>query len=111
MYDGTAPDPNPSLHSGHILGSTNLPFMMLLDPHTKTMKDKQGIREGEPKMTMIYIIVHTISVMAAWYIHQFSPAGSLVWLLSTWYIHQFSPAGSLVWLLNIWYVHQFSPVG
>ena len=46
-FDGTAPEPNPKLRSGHILGSVNVPFLNLIDPDTKTLKSKEGIKEGE----------------------------------------------------------------
>jgi thiosulfate/3-mercaptopyruvate sulfurtransferase len=45
-FDGTAPEPNRSIHSGHILGSTNVPFTQLIDPDTKRLKSKKGIRKG-----------------------------------------------------------------
>lgn len=45
-YDGTAPEPNPKLRSGHILGSVSLPFTMLIDPQTKTFKSKEGIKQA-----------------------------------------------------------------
>ena len=45
-YDGTAPEPNPKLRSGHMLGSKSVPFMNLVDPETKTLKSKEGIKQG-----------------------------------------------------------------
>ena len=45
-FDGTAPEPNKSLHSGHILGTTNVPFTELIRPDSKTLKSKEAIKEG-----------------------------------------------------------------
>ena len=45
-FDGIAPEPDPSLRSGHILGTINVPFTNLINSETKTLKDKQGIKEG-----------------------------------------------------------------
>jgi thiosulfate/3-mercaptopyruvate sulfurtransferase len=44
-FDGTAPEPNKSLHSGHILGTTNVPFTELIHPDSKTLKSKEAIKE------------------------------------------------------------------
>lgn len=46
MFDGTAPEPNPKLHSGHVLGTTNIPFNDVIDPQTRTLKDKAGLQKG-----------------------------------------------------------------
>ena len=46
-FNGTAPEPEPKLRSGHMLGSTNVFFRTLIDPDTKTLKDKEGIRKGD----------------------------------------------------------------
>ena len=45
-FDGTAPEPNPKLCSGHMLGSINLPFTQMIEPSTKTLKDKAGLQQG-----------------------------------------------------------------
>ena len=45
-YDGIAPEPDDTLRSGHILGSMSVPFMNLINPDTKMMKDKDGIKQG-----------------------------------------------------------------
>jgi thiosulfate/3-mercaptopyruvate sulfurtransferase len=44
-YDGTAPEPNKSLHSGHVLGTIGVPFTQFINPDTKTLKDKEGIKQ------------------------------------------------------------------
>ena len=46
MFDGTVPDPNPKLHSGHILGSINFPFNAVIDSDTKTLKDPEELKKG-----------------------------------------------------------------
>ena len=45
-FDGTAPEPEPELYSGHILGSLNIPYTTLISADTKTMKKPDGILEG-----------------------------------------------------------------
>jgi thiosulfate/3-mercaptopyruvate sulfurtransferase len=45
MFDGTAPDPNPKLHSGHILGSINFPFTNVLDVQNKKLKDIKDLKQ------------------------------------------------------------------
>ena len=55
-FDGTAPEPNPKIHSGHILGSVSLPFMQMTNPGTKTMKDKEGILLG--MVSFCCVVVH-----------------------------------------------------
>ena len=45
-YDGTAPEPNPKIRSGHMHGSVNFPFTNVIDPQTKTLKDTDGIKQG-----------------------------------------------------------------
>nr|QIA61825.1 thiosulfate/3-mercaptopyruvate sulfurtransferase [Halichondria panicea] len=44
-YDGTAPEPNPRINSGHMIGSTNLPFMELTNKETMTLKSPADIRK------------------------------------------------------------------
>lgn len=44
-FDGTAPEPNPRIPSGHILDTTSLPFMELLDPQSKTLKEKLALQQ------------------------------------------------------------------
>lgn len=46
-FEGTAPEPNPKIRSGHMLGSINFPFTNIIDPDNKTMKSPEGIREGK----------------------------------------------------------------
>ncbi len=46
-YDGTAPEPNPRINSGHMIGSTNLPFMELTNKETMTLKSPADIRKGK----------------------------------------------------------------
>ena len=45
MFDGTAPDPNPKLHSGHILGSINFPFTTVIDTENKKLKDVENLKQ------------------------------------------------------------------
>lgn len=45
-FDGTSPEPNQSLNSGHILGSASAPFMTFINSDTKTLKDKDGVKES-----------------------------------------------------------------
>ena len=49
MFDGTAPDSDKTLHSGHVLGTTNIPFYNMIDSQTKTLKDKAGLQQGTKK--------------------------------------------------------------
>merc|ERR1712000_93260 len=44
-WEGTEPEPRPGLKSGHMPGSTSLPFQELLDPETKTMLPKEALRK------------------------------------------------------------------
>ncbi len=52
QFNGTDPDINPHINSGHMLGSTNLPFMELTNKETMTMKSPADIRKG--KWTLFY---------------------------------------------------------
>ena len=45
-YDGTAPEPNPKIRSGHMHGSISFPFTNVIDPQTKTMMDPEAIKQG-----------------------------------------------------------------
>ncbi len=45
-YDGTAPEPNPKIRSGHMHGSISFPFTNIIDPETKTMKNVDAIKQG-----------------------------------------------------------------
>ena len=45
-YDGTAPEPNPKIRSGHMHGSISFPFTNIIDSQTKTMKDVDAIKQG-----------------------------------------------------------------
>ena len=45
MFDGTAPDPNPKLHSGHILGSISFPFTNVIDAQNKKLKDIKDLKQ------------------------------------------------------------------
>ena len=51
-YDGVAPEPNPKIRSGHMLGSVNFPFTNIIDPKTKTLKNVDGLKEGKPKIVL-----------------------------------------------------------
>ena len=42
-FAGTAPEPRPSLRSGHIPGSANVPHQSLVNPKTGTLKDADAI--------------------------------------------------------------------
>lgn len=44
-WAGTDPEPRPGLSSGHIPGSTSLPFQELLDPETKTYLPPDQLRK------------------------------------------------------------------
>ena len=44
-FNGTDPEPRPGLPSGHIPGSTNIPFFDLLDPQTKAFKQPEELRQ------------------------------------------------------------------
>lgn len=43
-YNGEAPEPRPGLRSGHIPGSVNLPFAILLDGNTGRLKEPDALR-------------------------------------------------------------------
>ncbi|KAF9895215.1 hypothetical protein FE257_000117 [Aspergillus nanangensis] len=43
-WAGTDPEPRPGLSSGHIPGSSSLPFQELLDPETKTFRPASELR-------------------------------------------------------------------
>ena len=45
-FDGVLPEPKAELHSGHTLGTLNVPYTTVIDPHTKTMKSLTGIKDG-----------------------------------------------------------------
>ena len=44
-WEGTEPEPRPGLRSGHMPGSTSLPFQELLHPKTKTILPKEELRK------------------------------------------------------------------
>lgn len=44
-WDGSEPEPRPSLRSGHMPGSTNLPFQEMLDPDTKALLEPEKLRQ------------------------------------------------------------------
>lgn len=44
-FEGTAPEPNPRLNSGSILGTTNVPFTMMVNPDTLTLKDNAALEK------------------------------------------------------------------
>jgi len=44
-FDGTDPEPRPGLRSGHMPGSTNIPFQELLDPKTKALLPAEELRK------------------------------------------------------------------
>ena len=61
MFDGTAPDPNKTLHSGHVLGTTNIPFFNMIDSQTKILKDKAGLQQGTKISNAA--ILYTVSIL------------------------------------------------
>lgn len=46
-FEGTAPEPRPSFPSGHMIGAKNVPYMSLIDSHTKLLKSEEELRQGE----------------------------------------------------------------
>ena len=56
MFDGTVPDPNPKLHSGHILGSINFPFTDVIDSQSKTLKDADSLKKGKKYHIQVVMI-------------------------------------------------------
>lgn len=44
-WQGTEPEPRPGLRSGHMPGSTNLPFSEVLDPETKALMTPDELRK------------------------------------------------------------------
>lgn len=44
-WEGTEAEPRPGLRSGHMPGSTSVPFQELLDPETKTLLPKEELRK------------------------------------------------------------------
>lgn len=44
-WEGKAPEPREGLKSGHMPGSTSLPFQLLLDPETKKLLPKDELRK------------------------------------------------------------------
>ena len=45
-FEGSAPEPRPSIPSGHMLGTHNIPFYRMLNPESKIFKCKDELREG-----------------------------------------------------------------
>lgn len=58
-WEGSDPEPRPGLRSGHMPGSTSIPFQELLDPETKTLLPADKLKEIfeakqlDPKKPMI----------------------------------------------------------
>jgi thiosulfate/3-mercaptopyruvate sulfurtransferase len=44
-WEGSEPEPRPGLRSGHMPGSTNIPFQEMLDPETKTLLEPDKLRQ------------------------------------------------------------------
>ena len=44
-WEGTEPEPRPGLRSGHMPGSTNVPFQELLDPETKALLPPEELKK------------------------------------------------------------------
>ena len=62
-FDGTAPEPDKTLHSGHVLGTTNIPFYDMIDSQTKTLKDKAGLQQGAKKSLPHSTILSFVSII------------------------------------------------
>ena len=45
-FEGSAPEPRPSIPSGHMIGAFNIPFYRMLNPESKIFKCKDELREG-----------------------------------------------------------------
>jgi thiosulfate/3-mercaptopyruvate sulfurtransferase len=58
-WEGTEPEPRPGLRSGHMPGSTSVPFQDLLDPETKALLPKEELwkvfesKQLDPKKPII----------------------------------------------------------
>jgi len=44
-WEGSEPEPRPGLRSGHMPGSTNIPFQQLLHPETKALLEPEELRK------------------------------------------------------------------
>lgn len=44
-WEGSEPEPRPGLRSGHMPGSTNIPFQEMLDPENKTLLEPEELRK------------------------------------------------------------------
>lgn len=44
-FNGSAPEPRADIESGHIPGAVNVPFGMILDPASKTVKNVEALRK------------------------------------------------------------------
>jgi thiosulfate/3-mercaptopyruvate sulfurtransferase len=44
-FNGTDPEPNPTIPSGHLIDSCSVPFYDLIDSETKLLKSEEGIKE------------------------------------------------------------------
>ena len=51
-YEGTEPEPRAGLASGHMVGSSNLPFKDLFNPDSKIMKSRHELQEGRLFISM-----------------------------------------------------------
>ena len=60
IFDGTAPDPNPKLPSGHILGSISFPFTNVVDIQNKKLKDVMNLKQCEE---ILYIATLSLALM------------------------------------------------
>ena len=45
-FEGSAPEPRPSIPSGHMIGAHNVPFYRMLNPESKIFKCKEELRGG-----------------------------------------------------------------
>ena len=81
-WEGTEPEPRPGLRSGHMPGSTSVPFQELLDPETKTLLppeelkklfESKGLDPKKPMITTCGTGVTAAVIEAALYRAGFGP--------------------------------------
>ncbi|XP_065907157.1 thiosulfate sulfurtransferase-like [Dysidea avara] len=69
-FNGTAPEPNPNLPSGHMIGAYNVCFKDLFKPDTKTMKSpeemKQVFQQAGVDFSKPVITMCTSGMVSSW---------------------------------------------
>ena len=55
-FEGTAPEPNPTINSGHMLGSINMPFTEIVNKDTMTMKSQEDLRKWTICGWYVYVL-------------------------------------------------------